>query len=81
VKRWQFLLLWLLLGLTAVTSAFAAVTVVVQQHHQNDALHSIICHGETVARTSRFFTPIQRRRTIRFYDQSLAVAHLAPCDH
>jgi hypothetical protein len=70
-----------LLVLTTASSAFAVVSVIIQQHHQNDALHSIICHGEHVARTSRFFTPLQRRRTIRFYNQSLAVANLPPCSN
>jgi hypothetical protein len=72
---------------TLTLAATVAITVPVLyfrindvQRHPNDALRAIICHGEMVARTSHFFTEVERRRTIRFYDQSLAVAHFEPCD-
>ena len=50
------------------------------QKHQNDALHAIICHAERVVRTSTDLTTSQRWQALKFYRQSLADAHLSPCD-
>lgn len=72
--------LWGLVALLAATSVFALVRVQEVQHHQNDALRSIICHAEKVVRTTPDLSAEQRARAIRFYRSSLSAAHLAPCD-
>ena len=73
---------WLTLLLAAVTAAsfivlYVRITNV--QHHQNDALHSIICRAEHVVRTQPGLSSEKRRQALRFYETSLRVAHLKPC--
>lgn len=50
------------------------------QHHQNDALHSIICQVEAVQKHSPLLSAQQRRQDLRFWDKALSDAHLASCD-
>lgn len=54
------------------------------QHHQNDALRSIMCRAEALVRktpASQRFTAKQKRQAIRFYSSAIADAHLAPCNN
>ena len=73
---------WVTLGLSLFT-AFAFIVLYVRienvQHHQNDALHSIICHAENVVRTQPGIPAEKRRQAIRFYQTSIVDAHLDPC--
>lgn len=70
----------LLLAMTvAVTTPILFLRIQDVQHHQNDALDSIICRAEHVVRTSSGLTLKQRRQAIRFYEQSIHDAHLKPC--
>lgn len=77
----QLLLLWALLGLTAATSAIAVTIAFVDQHHQNDALRSIMCYAEHAVRTRPGIPAKQRHEAIVFYDRALAEARLRPCDN
>ena len=76
---------WLTLVLALVTAAaFIVLYLRIQhvQHHQNDALRSIMCRAETVVHrthTSAQFTMAQKRKAIRFYERALSDAHLKPC--
>lgn len=73
--------LTLLLAMTiAVTTPMIFFRIQDVQHHQNDALDSIICHAERVVRRSYSLTPKQRSQALRFYQQSIQDAHLKPCD-
>ena len=49
------------------------------QHHQNDALRSIMCQAEHVVRVRPGIPAKQRAQAIRFYETALDRAHLAPC--
>ena len=74
---------WLTLALAmtiAVTTPVLFFRIQDVQHHQNDALDSIICHAERVVRSSHDIAPKQRTQALRFYEQSLQDAHLKPCD-
>lgn len=73
-------LLWFFLALLAAACVFALVQVQNVQHHQNDALRSIICRAETFVKADKQATPEQKQKALRFYEQALAGAHLAPCD-
>lgn len=78
----QWLTLILLLAMS-VTTPWLFYRVRSVQHHQNDALRSIMCRAETVVRrapVSATFTVKQKRQALRFYTQALAAAHLLPCD-
>ena len=72
-------LMWTLIGLLTAACIFAVVRVTDVQRHQNDALHSIICNAESFVRTSHRLTAEQKRQSLKFYDDSLAKARLAPC--
>lgn len=64
----------------AVMLPFILIKISNEQHHQNDALRSIICRAEHVVKTEPGIPAEQRRRAFRFYEQALRGAHLAPCD-
>lgn len=51
------------------------------QHHQNDAIRSIMCFAEHRARISPVLTGKQKREAIRFYTQAIADANLQPCNY
>ena len=74
------ILLWIIVALVAASNVVSHVQIISVQAHQNDALRSIICRAEHVARKSSGYTLQQRRQAIKFYKQSLADAHLKPCD-
>ena len=74
---------WLTLALAMTIAATTPVLffrIQDVQHHQNDALDSIICHAERVVRTSSGLTAKQRTQALRFYEQSIRDAHLKPCN-
>jgi len=75
--QWLTLLLALCITGTLVTLYVRVQNV---QKHENDALHSIICFAEHRVQVAPGFTPEQRHKALQFYSQSLADAHLAPCD-
>ena len=74
---------WLTLALAvcvAATTPILYFRIEDVQHHQNDALRSIMCHAEHVVRTQPGLKEKQRREALHFYRTSLADAHLKPCD-
>ncbi|HET6914473.1 MAG TPA: hypothetical protein VFH56_00135 [Acidimicrobiales bacterium] len=74
----QWLTLLLLLAIAVVTPIeFARIHDV--QHHQNDAIQSIMCFAEKRTVQNKQLPPKQRRQTLRFFEQALANAHLTPC--
>lgn len=78
----HLLALWFAIGLVAVASAAAIVSVVLIQRHQNDALHSIMCRAVTVVErtpVSSAFTAKQKAHALRFYRSALSHANLPPC--
>lgn len=71
---------WVLIALLALAVAFAVYRIQNVQHHQNDALHSIICRAETFIKANKNGSTFeQRRRALHFYEQALKGAHLPPC--
>ena len=74
--QWLTLLLAMTIATTTPVLFFRIQNV---QHHQNDALHSIICHAESVVRTQPGIPPEKRRQALRFYQTSIIDAHLKPC--
>lgn len=82
MKR-QLIILYILLGVVAASSAFAVVSVTISQHHQNDALRSIMCRAVRVVRrtpVSAQFTVEEKHKALRFYTHALSAAHLKPCE-
>jgi len=84
MRRWHPLnwIQWvtLLLALfTAFTIPILYFRVQHVQQHQNDALHSIICHAEHVVSTQPGIPAKRRRQALHFYETSLTQAHLDPC--
>ena len=49
------------------------------QHHQNDALRSIMCRAEHVVKTQPGIPHKQRLDAIRFYRNAIQAANLNPC--
>lgn len=52
------------------------------QHHQNDALSSLICRAEHIVQktpTSPQFTWQDKERALRFYRNAQKDSHLSPC--
>ena len=75
--------LWATVILLAGACLYSLVEVQTVQHHQNYALNAILCHAERVVErtpASATFTADQKRKAIRFYRDSLRIAHLAPCE-
>ena len=73
---------WLTLALAlaiAVCVPILFFRIEAVQHHQNDALRSIMCHAEHVVKTQPGISAKQRREALHFYETSLADAHLPPC--
>lgn len=73
--------LWVLLALLTAATTFSLIRVQNVQHHQNDALHSIICSAERFIRNSKHETEQQKQQALKFYDDALSSAHLAPCSN
>lgn len=63
----------------AATTVLLFVQVQSVQHHQNDALHSIICFAEKRVAGSPILSANQKRHALAFYRQALIDAHLRPC--
>lgn len=74
-------LTYLLLIFFAVTTPIEFARIQTVQHHQNDALHSIICFTEQYVEHSKKTTPARRRAVVKFYDRALDDAHLAACNN
>lgn len=74
------IILWIIVAMLAASNVVSHMQILSVQEHQNDALRSIICRAEHVVRRSSGYTLQQRKQAIRFYRQSLADAHLKPCD-
>jgi hypothetical protein len=75
--------LWMLLAVMGLVMAFSLTQIANVQHHQNDALHLIMCRAETVVNrtpVSAQFTAKEKRQTERFYVQALSQANLPPCN-
>lgn len=75
----QWVTLALLLSF-AITTPLLFFRIQGVQKHQNDALRSIICHAISVTEKQPGIPAAQRQRSIRFFESSLADAHLKPCD-
>lgn len=75
--QWLTLLLALTVSVTTPILYFRIQNV---QHHQNDALHSIICRAEHVVRTQPDIPAKQRREALHFYRHALTGAHLQSCN-
>jgi len=72
-------LMSVLLVIAAASSLFAFLRVQDVQRHQDTALRSIMCFAEGFVKKSPHATSQQKRQAIRFYNEALANAHLAPC--
>lgn len=73
---------WLTLALVPVLAALVVIVILqIQrvQHHQNDALHSIICFVSAAEQRSKTLTVTQKRQAIRFWVAALHDAHLGAC--
>ena len=66
----------IVLGLAVV---FALIRTQEVQHHQDNALRSIMCFAEGFVEHSPHATAQQKMQAIQFYDEALSNAHLAPC--
>ena len=73
------IILWIIVALVAASNVVSHVQILSVQHHQNDALRSIICHAEHVVRVQKDIPAKQRREALHFYETSLADAHLKSC--
>lgn len=73
----HYYVLWSLLALLAAACVFSLVRVENVQHHQNDALRSIICFVEHREKVT--LPPKERQQAIEFWAKALADAHLKPC--
>lgn len=74
---------WLTLALAVAVAATVPILyfrVESVQHHQNDALRSIMCFAEHAVQTRPGIPHKQRVQALRFYQQALADAHLKSCD-
>lgn len=73
---------WLTLALAVVmawTIPFMYFRIQDVQHHQNDALRSVICLAEGFVRHAPHLSSEQRHQSLKFYDTALSDAHLNPC--
>lgn len=76
--QWLTLALVLCVGVT-VPLIFLRIESV--QHHQNDALRSVICLAESFVRNSKHLSPQQKNQSLDFYNRALSDARLRSCDH
>lgn len=75
----QITILWVLLTLLAAATGAVAFQIQGVQHHQNDAIRSIMCFAEQRVAESPQLSAKQKRQATRFYDAAIAQAHLKPC--
>lgn len=68
-----------LIALLAASTAYLLHRIQGVQHHQNDALHSIICFSEGYIHSSKKLTVEQKSQDIHLYNRMIQRAHLAPC--
>jgi len=73
-------LMSVLLALTSAAALIAFIRVQDVQHHQDNALRSIMCFAEAFVEKSPHATPQQKRQAVRFYNEALSNAHLTPCN-
>lgn len=78
--NWVQWLSYLTAAAVAVLMPIIILRIQDVQHHQNDALHSIICQVEVAQKRSPLLTAQQKRQDLRFWDKALSDAHLASCD-
>ena len=74
--QWSTLLLLFVVPALTVLLFFRIQDV---QHHQNDALHTIICSIESFQARSHHLTVAQKHAQLRFWTLELQAAHLRPC--
>ena len=84
MKSWHPLnwIQWLTLALAlAMCFSFMVLYLRIEgvQHHENDALQSILCFAEHTVRVMPGIPAEQRRQALAFYQRALADAHLKPC--
>ncbi len=72
-------LLSLMVAMTAAASLLAFIKVQDVQRHQDTALRSIMCFAEGFVEKSPHATAQQKKQAIRFYNEALVSARLAPC--
>ena len=73
---------WLTLALAftvACTTPILYLRIQDVQHHQNDALRSIMCQAEHAVQVRPGIPHKQRVQALHFYQHALVSAHLNPC--
>lgn len=75
-------LLWILVVVLTICMGAVAIDLYRVQTHQNDALDNLLCHAESIVRSTPVsvqFTLKDKQKALRFYQSNIRDNHLKPC--